>query len=50
MMKSLETNYALFEALDTIPLAFSVDPVPFRNAWAKELKIANRELPSIFNS
>jgi len=47
-MKSLETNYARFEALGTIPLGFSVDPVPCKNAWAKELKIANLKLPSDF--
>jgi peroxiredoxin len=47
-MKSLEANYARFEALATIPLGFSVDPVPSKNAWAKELKIANLKLPSDF--
>jgi len=47
-MKSIETNYARFEALGVIPLGFSVDPVPSKNAWAKELKIANLRLPSDF--
>ncbi len=47
-MKSLETNYARFEALGTIPLGLSVDPVPSKNAWAKDLKIANLKLPSDF--
>ncbi|WP_407311625.1 redoxin domain-containing protein [Desulfosporosinus sp. SB140] len=47
-MKSLETNYARFEELGTIPLGLSVDPVPSKNAWAKELKIANLKLPSDF--
>ncbi|ODA41005.1 redoxin domain-containing protein [Desulfosporosinus sp. BG] len=47
-MKSLETNYARFEALGTIPLGLSVDPVPSKNAWAKELKISNLKLPSDF--
>ena len=47
-MKSLEVNYARFETLNTIPLGLSVDPVPSKNAWAKELKIANLKLPSDF--
>ena len=47
-MKALETNYARFEALGTVPLGFSVDPVPSKNAWAKELKIAKLKLPSDF--
>lgn len=47
-MNALETNYAQFEALGTIPLGLSVDPVPSKNAWAKELKIANLRLPSDF--
>ena len=47
-MKALEANYARFEALGTIPLGFSVDTVPSKNAWAKELKISNLKLPSDF--
>ncbi|TGE33596.1 redoxin domain-containing protein [Desulfosporosinus sp. Sb-LF] len=47
-MKSLEANYAQFEELNTIPLGFSVDPVPSKNAWAKELQISNLKLPSDF--
>jgi len=47
-MKALEADYARFEALDTVPLGFSVDPVPSKNAWAKELKIAKLKLPSDF--
>ena len=47
-MKSIEVNFARFEALGTVPLGFSVDPVPSKNAWAKELKIAKLKLPSDF--
>lgn len=47
-MQSLETNYARFEALGTIPLGFSIDTVPSKNAWAKELKIAKLKMPSDF--
>lgn len=47
-MKALETNYARFEALGTIPLGLSIDAVPSKNVWAKELKIANLKLLSDF--
>jgi len=47
-MKAIEINYARFEAFNTVPLGFSVDPVPCKNAWAKELKIAKLKLPSDF--
>lgn len=47
-MKSLETNYARFEELGTVPLGFSVDSVPSKNAWAKELKVAKVKLPADF--
>lgn len=47
-MQSLETNYPRFEALNTIPLGLSIDPVPSKNAWAKELKIATVKLLSDF--
>lgn len=47
-MKALEDQYARFEALGTVPLGFSVDPVPSKNAWAKDLKIALVKLPSDF--
>ncbi|HZK53298.1 MAG TPA: redoxin domain-containing protein [Desulfosporosinus sp.] len=47
-MKALEAHYTRFEALGTVPLGFSVDPVPSKNAWAKDLKIALVKLPSDF--
>lgn len=47
-MKALESHYARFEELGTIPLGLSVDPYPSKNAWAKELKIARVKLPSDF--
>ena len=47
-MKLIEVNYERFEALGTVPLGFSVDPVPSKNAWAKQLKISKLKLPSDF--
>ena len=47
-MKSLEENYHRFEKLNTVALGISVDPVPSKNAWAKELGIKNTRLLSDF--
>lgn len=47
-MKSLESNYSRLAALGTVPLGLSVDPVPSKNAWAKELKIPTLKLLSDF--
>lgn len=47
-MKSLEANLPEFEQLNTIPLGLSVDTYPSKNAWAKELKIANVKLLADF--
>jgi peroxiredoxin len=47
-MKSLEANYERFEKLNTIALGLSVDAVPSKKAWAKELAIENTRLLSDF--
>jgi len=47
-MKSLEANYERFEELNTIALGFSVDAVPSKKAWARELAIENTRLLSDF--
>ncbi|MHC1746541.1 MAG: peroxiredoxin [Negativicutes bacterium] len=47
-MKALETNLAEFEKQNTIPLGLSIDSYPSKNAWAKELQIANVKLLSDF--
>lgn len=47
-MKSLEANYKRFEKLNTIALGLSVDTVPSKKAWAKELAIENTRLLSDF--
>jgi len=47
-MKSLEANYQRFEKLNSIALGLSVDAVPSKKAWAKELAIENTRLLSDF--
>ncbi len=47
-MRSLEENYDRFEVLNTIALGISVDTVPSKNAWAKELGIKKTRLLSDF--
>jgi len=47
-MKSLEKNYTRFEKLNTVALGISVDTVPSKKAWAKELGIKNTRLLSDF--
>jgi len=47
-MKSLEANYEQFEKLNSIALGLSVDAVPSKKAWAKELAIENTRLLSDF--
>ncbi|HVN97898.1 MAG TPA: redoxin domain-containing protein [Syntrophorhabdaceae bacterium] len=47
-MKSLEANKEAFDRLNTVALGLSVDTVPSKNAWAKELGIHNTRLLSDF--
>ncbi len=47
-MKSLEKNRSRFEKLNTVALGISVDTVPSKKAWAKELGIKNTRLLSDF--
>lgn len=47
-MKSLEENKTAFAELSTVALGLSVDSVPSKNAWAKELGIADTKLLSDF--
>lgn len=47
-MKSLEKNHTRFEKLNTAVLGISVDTVPSKKAWAKELGIRNIKLLSDF--
>jgi peroxiredoxin len=47
-MKSLEANWDRFQSSNTLPLGISVDTVPSKNAWAKDLGIKNVRLLSDF--
>jgi peroxiredoxin len=47
-MKSLEDNKEAFAELNTVALGLSVDSVPCKNAWAKELGVAETKLLSDF--
>jgi peroxiredoxin len=47
-MKALEKNLERFEGLNTVALGMSVDTVPSKKAWAKELGIKNTRLLSDF--
>ncbi|MFZ3060593.1 MAG: peroxiredoxin [Candidatus Methanoperedens sp.] len=47
-MKSLEKNHGRFEKLGTVALGVSVDTVPSKKAWAKELGIKYTRLLSDF--
>jgi peroxiredoxin len=47
-MKSLEENRLRLEKLNTVALGISVDTVPSKNAWAKELGIKETRLLSDF--
>jgi peroxiredoxin len=47
-MKSLEKNRERLEKLNTVALGISVDTVPSKKAWAKELGIKNTKLLSDF--
>jgi peroxiredoxin len=47
-MKSLEVNYSRFQSLNTVPLGISVDPIPTKTAWAKELGLKNLRIVSDF--
>ena len=47
-MKSLEKNLERFDKLNTVAVGMSVDTVPSKKAWAKELGIKNTRLISDF--
>lgn len=47
-MKSLEENMERFRELNTIPVGLSVDTVPSKHAWARELKIKELRLLADF--
>ena len=47
-MKALEAHKETFDTLNTVALGISIDTVPSKNAWAKELGIKNTMLLSDF--
>jgi peroxiredoxin len=47
-MKALEAHKKEFDALNTVALGISIDTVPSKSAWAKELGIKNTMLLSDF--
>lgn len=47
-MKSLEANRGALEQYNTVALGLSVDTVPSKAAWAKELGIENTQLLADF--
>ena len=47
-MQSLEKNREVFDRLNTVALGLSVDTVPSKHAWAKELGIKETRLLSDF--
>jgi len=47
-MKSLERNFEVFAKWNTVALGLSVDHVPCKNAWAKELGVKSISLLADF--
>ena len=47
-MNSLEEKHELFTKLNTVAFGISVDPIPSKRAWAKELGITHIRLLSDF--
>ncbi|MDO9392276.1 MAG: redoxin domain-containing protein [bacterium] len=47
-MQALEKNLKAFDLLNTVPVGISVDTVPSKHAWAKEIKIKNLRMLSDF--
>jgi peroxiredoxin len=47
-MNSLEENQELFTKLNTVAFGISVDPIPSKRAWARELGIKHIRLLSDF--
>ena len=47
-MESLEENYENFEEKNTIPLGISVDPVPTKKAWSKDMELEKTQILADF--
>lgn len=47
-MKALEANKDKLDSFNAVALGISVDPVPTKNAWAREIGVLNTRLLSDF--
>jgi peroxiredoxin len=47
-MQALEQNYARFDSLNTVPVGISIDSVPTKKAWARDLGLARLRVLSDF--
>ncbi|MEO0185793.1 MAG: redoxin domain-containing protein, partial [candidate division WOR-3 bacterium] len=47
-MKAVEQNKKRFDELNTVALGISVDPVPSKHAWAKDMGVKETKLLSDF--
>ncbi len=47
-MESLEENYENFEEKNTVPLGISVDPVPTKKAWSKDMELEKTQILADF--
>jgi peroxiredoxin len=47
-MVSLEKNYAAITGLNTVPVGLSVDAIPTKSAWAKDMKLQNLKILADF--
>jgi len=43
-VRGLDTNWSLFQSLNTIPFSISVDPAPSKKAWSEALQLENIRL------
>lgn len=47
-MNDLDANYERFEQKNTVPFGISVDPVPSKKAWAKDMGLKKLQILSDF--
>jgi len=47
-MLSIEVNYENFSALNTVPVGLSVDSLPTKEAWARDMKLKDLKILSDF--
>lgn len=47
-MEALEENYEEFEKNNTVPLGISIDPMPAKKAWARDMGLKKLSLLSDF--